>query len=605
MLAILSYKRDVESLDDHQLALLEANSLSEQTFREVSRKEAQQLLGVASLPFLKAGHRTFAATLTKESIRRLLRRLAFWDFLFVSSSSEIVPNEVAAGNAWAELDGVFAFATQSQVFEWTAYSKDEPGMSNALRSGHALEDLVALGEQYIDSAVKAPLTPISRRKNEYLTHGFHKYKAKFFPRLARSLINYTCPGDTDIVLDPYCGSGTTGVEASLMGLRALEFDLDPLSAFIADSKAVLGHLDLKKFQTAVAGLPSKINRINSSSLFAVEEYRLPRFLLERKPKRLTAEVVQEIESEATLIKSLISGYPDVETRELFELSLSHALATKVSLRWMGTGDNRYALEIGKKSLYGVFISQLHYMLRKLSSWDALRDGRIITEYGQVSVGVADCAKLPLPDNTVNGVITSPPYLPAASGRETYLRSRAASLLALGLMSEEAIHECERQIVGSIMAAPLEVEPLPESVVDLVNWMLPQRERSSKAKPTAAYFERLGQSLKEMKRVLKPGGLIALVVSKEHMFYEMTTRKVLRRFSMVDAISELGTMERFGICLELDRVQELELPKMDFAARPGAKGTYSEAILFFRKPIGAEKAKRKKSTKPAERRAVTN
>lgn len=88
-------------------------------------------------------------------------------------------------------------------------------------------------------------------------------------------------------------------------------------------------------------------------------------------------------------------------------------------------------------------------------------------------------------------------------------------------------------------------------------------------------------------MLKPGGMIALVVSKEHMFYAMTTREVLRKFDMVDAISELGTQPEYGIGLELDRVQLLELPKMDFNARPGSHGTYSEAILFFRKPARAK------------------
>lgn len=71
-------------------------------------------------------------------------------------------------------------------------------------------------------------------------------------------------------------------------------------------------------------------------------------------------------------------------------------------------------------------------------------------------------------------------------------------------------------------------------------MLPQRERTSKARPTTAYFEKLGQSLAEMKRVLRPEGSIALVVSKEHTFYEMVTRKVLRTFDMVEAISQLAT-----------------------------------------------------------------
>ncbi|MGC8732024.1 MAG: DNA methyltransferase [Halothiobacillaceae bacterium] len=582
MLAVLTYKRDVESKDDHYLAVLEANKLSQSEVREVAQAEARELLGTKHLPFVVSTQRTFVVDVTPDIAERMLRRLAFWDLLLVQTTSVVEPGDIAIGNAWAEVDGVLAFATQSQVFEWTAYAKDDPAMCSALRSGHALEALAALSQNGVGAAVDAPLTPISRRKNEYLTHGFHKYKAKFFPRLARSLINYTCPSDDGIVLDPYCGSGTTGVEASLMGMHAVEFDLDPLSAFIADSKALLGHLDLTKFQQAVSRLPSKVAGATAMSLQATEPYRLPAFLRERNPKRLTPEVLDSVEGEGTLIKEIIQGCPDGETKALFELAFSHAMATKVSLRWMGTGDNRYALEIAKRSLYAIFIAQLHYMVRKLGSWAALRDGGIVRNYGDVDVGVSDCATLPLADSSVDAVVTSPPYLPAASGRETYLRSRAASLVALGLMSEEAIHDCETRIVGSILAMPDDLVPLPESVNELVNWMQPQRERTSKARPTAAYFERLGESLKEMKRVLKPGGYIALVVSKEHMFYEMTTRKVLRRFSMVEAISEMGTGERYGIGLELDRVQELELPKMDFAARPGSHGTYSEAIIFFRK-----------------------
>jgi len=353
--------------------------------------------------------------------------------------------------------------------EWTAYSKDDPAMSNALRTGHALEALVQRGGPYVAASVSSPLTPTSRRKNDYLTHGFHKYKAKFFPRLARSLINVTCPDDEAVVLDPYCGSGTTGVEASLMGMRAVEFDLDPLSVFIADSKALLGHLDLGKFQTAVSRLPKKISRGSVGTFLDCERYALPKFLLERNPKRLPPEVLAEIEDEATLIKQMIKACPDDDTKALFELSFSHALATKVALRWMGTGDNRFALEIGARSLYSVFIAQLLYMVRKLDTWGAMRDGGFVPRYGQVVVAVSDCTSLPLPESSVSAVVTSPPYLPAASGRETYLRSRAASLIGLGLMSEDAIHKCELQIVGSILAMPVNTGPLPECVVELVNW----------------------------------------------------------------------------------------------------------------------------------------
>ncbi len=584
MRAIISYKRDVESKDDHQLALLELERLSSAIPVEMTRSVACKALGVRALPFVAPNQRLFSIDVDESVLKRLLRRLAFWDLVLVADSSEIDASAIATGKAWARSKGVLVFATQTQIFELTAYAKDDPKIAFALRDGHALEALMAQGNGGVDAAVSSPLTPISRRKNEYLTHGFHKYKAKFFPRLARSLINYTCPDDSGVVLDPYCGSGTTGVEASLMGMRALEFDIDPLSVFIANSKVLLGHLDLQKFRDAVANLPSKLH-VAANDLLAKEEdrYELPRFLLERNPKRLTTDVLHEIESEATSIKTLIRECSDADTKALFELSFSHSLATKVTLRWMGTGDNRYSLEIAKRSLYSIFQSQLRYMVKKLGSWEALRQGGYVTSYGQVVVQTSDCISLPLANETVDSVVTSPPYLPAASGRETYLRSRATSLVGLGLMTEEAIHECERQIVGSIMAVPKGTIPLPQSVTDLVNWMQPQRERASKALPTAAYFEKLSDSLKEMKRVLKPGRMVALVVSKEHLFYEMKTRKALCRFSMVDAITELATDPKYAIGFELDRVQLLELPKMDFAARPGAQGTYSEAILFFRKP----------------------
>lgn len=602
MQAILSYKLDVESKDDHQLALLEVTSLCGAAPMEVTHTDACRILGCEKLPFVAATQRTFAVAVSAEIAGRLVRRLAFWDLLLVRATEDFMPVSLATSSAWASVNGVLVLATQSQVMEWTAYTKDDPAFGYALRSGHALEVLFESGRPFIDSAVSAPLTPVSRRKNEYLTHGFHKYKSKFFPRLARSLINYTCPHDDFVVLDPYCGSGTTGVEATLMGMQAVEFDLDPLSAFIAHSKALLGHFDLAKFQQAVSRLPVKLTANARGCLLGSRSpYRLPRFISERKQKRLPPNVLNEIETEATFIKELILGCSDNDTRTLFKLSFSHALSTKVALRWMGTGDNRFALEIGHRSLYVLFVAQLKYMLRKLDSWAAFREGGLVARYGDVRVGVCDCTALPLPDESVNAVVTSPPYLPAASGRETYLRSRAASLMGLGLMTEEAIHDCEKQIVGSILAKPTETGLLPDSVVGLVHWMLPQRERTAKARPTAAYFEKLGSSLKEMKRVLKPGGLIALVVSKEHMFYEMITRAVLRRFDMAEAISQLATDEIYGIGLELDRVQVLELPKMDFAARPRAQGTYSEAILFLRRPVvktpkpAAGKASRKDGT----------
>ena len=66
-------------------------------------------------------------------------------------------------------------------------------------------------------------------------HNFYKYPARFAPDFARQAIQaFTKPGET--VLDPFCGSGTTIVEAMSAGRRAAGFDVSSLAAFISRTK---------------------------------------------------------------------------------------------------------------------------------------------------------------------------------------------------------------------------------------------------------------------------------------------------------------------------------------------------------------------------------
>jgi hypothetical protein len=72
--------------------------------------------------------------------------------------------------------------------------------------------------------------------HNYLTHGIHSYKGKYFPQIVRSLLNHaeTTPGS--VVVDPFVGSGTTTLEAALMGMPGVGIDRNPLAALIARTK---------------------------------------------------------------------------------------------------------------------------------------------------------------------------------------------------------------------------------------------------------------------------------------------------------------------------------------------------------------------------------
>ena len=55
----------------------------------------------------------------------------------------------------------------------------------------------------------------SRKDPKYVTHGIHAYKGKFYPQLAHSLFNLAGLSNGQRILDPFCGSGTVPLEASI------------------------------------------------------------------------------------------------------------------------------------------------------------------------------------------------------------------------------------------------------------------------------------------------------------------------------------------------------------------------------------------------------
>ena len=75
-------------------------------------------------------------------------------------------------------------------------------------------------------------------------HRLHPYKGKFIPQLAEYFLDSrvdefkteSCFAPGDIVLDPFCGSGTTLVQANELGLHAVGIDISAFNAAISNLK---------------------------------------------------------------------------------------------------------------------------------------------------------------------------------------------------------------------------------------------------------------------------------------------------------------------------------------------------------------------------------
>ena len=96
----------------------------------------------------------------------------------------------------------------------------------------------------------------ARYRNELrFTHYLFRFPAKFHPPAIRCLIDrYTKPGD--IILDPFCGSGTLLVEALVSGRHAFGVDIDPVATFISrvKSRPISPDLLERRFATLLSSL---------------------------------------------------------------------------------------------------------------------------------------------------------------------------------------------------------------------------------------------------------------------------------------------------------------------------------------------------------------
>jgi hypothetical protein len=74
-------------------------------------------------------------------------------------------------------------------------------------------------------------------ETRYLTHDFHKFAGKFIPHIPRwAFHKYLERQSSQVVLDPFVGSGTTLVEAMLDGQTSYGIDIDPLARLISKVK---------------------------------------------------------------------------------------------------------------------------------------------------------------------------------------------------------------------------------------------------------------------------------------------------------------------------------------------------------------------------------
>lgn len=357
----------------------------------------------------------------------------------------------------------------------------------------------------------------------YGTHGLHAFAAKCPPQLARwGIERYSSPGE--VVLDPMAGSGTALVEARLLGRTAIGLDLDPVARLLCQVKST--PLAAEALDRACARLVDSVTRGGDAwdAAHGGAAHEEEDTLLASPPEVAGFErwFHPRVAGHLAVLKECIVSAPvDPATRAFFWVAMSSLIIARTSVanaRDLVHSRHHYRPHATAPDVPSLLRRRLRAMRRMMVDFGercaALPPG---SPRASVHVLAADARALPLRDESVDFVFTSPPYCNALD----YTRAHTFGMAWLGdvLGSDVASYvRLGRRYVGSERAPysrPIGTLPRRASVLHGVIKQVEASDRK-RGRVIRHYFHDMWTVLGEIARVLRPGRRAMLVVCPSHI-----------------------------------------------------------------------------------------
>lgn len=286
--------------------------------------------------------------------------------------------------------------------------------------------------------------PVPNRRNlRYGPHGIHEYRGKFFPQLVRSLLNIAEVKPGAKVLDPMSGSGTTAVEAVLLGCQAYGLDMNPLSVLVSQTKCDI--LAVPPEQLAAQFEAVKADLL-TTSVAPKQSLAWLNTLSEQDRAYLSNWFAPEALAALDQIMIRIQQMPNLACRRLFMVSLSNILR-RVS--WQKDDDLRVRRNVSEAipDVISEFLTELNRSVKTILAFLYENQGQAMAMgTAHILAGNAQQADRLLAAHAgqIDVIITSPPYATALP----YLDTDRLSLYYLGLLSRPEHRERDYQMIGN-------------------------------------------------------------------------------------------------------------------------------------------------------------
>jgi len=235
--------------------------------------------------------------------------------------------------------------------------------------------------------------------SNYATHNLHAFPAKFPPQLPKKFITtLTLPGEK--VLDPMSGSGTTVLEAMILGRHGIGADIDPLALNLG--KVKVSYLD-------PGDLIEKAESLIERSTYALRHKKdeLVKTLNSRFDSNTTKFIdywfLGETQLELVALIQEIERIPNPDLRRFFKIVFSSIIITKsggVSLAYDLAHTRPHKLKDKvPRSATEEFQKRLNKNIERIS--------QLAWSTGNADIFCGNAQRLGLSDNSVDLIVTSP------------------------------------------------------------------------------------------------------------------------------------------------------------------------------------------------------
>lgn len=364
-------------------------------------------------------------------------------------------------------------------------------------------------------------------------HDWYRFVLSFPPHLVRDYLSRFGVSEDQTVLDPFCGTGTTLVECKKLGIPSIGVEALPSSAFVSKTKLEWS-IDGDALMDRASCIASEVRRQLVTEGIADEPSNegVDLFELRQLPPDAAKLMFKDAISPLPLHKTLVLR--DELERQWSEEYSNHQMLALASALVGDISNLKFGPEVGLgkvKQDAAVVSAWLNRVAKIASDLNVLPDSEVAAK---VKCGDSRQINEVLPPNSVDAVITSPPY----PNEKDYTRTVRIESVILGFFEDRmGLRSTKKHLLRSNSRTVYKDDadddwlPANSPVHELAHRIESRRIELGKtsgfekqyANVVRLYFGGMARHLKSLTSVLKPGAQLAYVVGDQASFFRIMIR----------------------------------------------------------------------------------